>query len=303
MEKIGPIKQLIPNFVKYKQSLGYKYNNINHYYVLDKILLANNIFDLNDSKRIFEVLVENETNENRKKKNYSCLKQLYEYLKIIGYKDLYLKEYGFNTTSNFKPTILTNKQLNMFFETLDDYCNNSKNKEDYVFSVLFRLIYSCGLRITEPLNLKITDYSKENGTIYIKESKDNVTRELPLSNSMNKILKSYISSKNNNSTYLFEINNKKISYSQVSTIFKKVLDILDFKFRIHDLRHLFSITTFNNLYKQGYNEYWILYFLHIYLGHKSWKSTEHYLQFTSSHLKKAVKQFNNFYRNVGDKSE
>ena len=196
MEKIGPIKQILPNFVKYKQSLGYKYNNINHYYVLDKILLANDIFDLNDSKKIFEILVENETNENRKKKNYSCLKQLYEYLKIIGYKDLYLKEYGFNTTSNFKPTILTIKQLNIFFETLDNYCNNSKNKEDYVFSILFRLIYSCGLRIIEPLNLKITDYSKENRTIYIKESKDNVTRELPLSDSMNKILKSYISNVN-----------------------------------------------------------------------------------------------------------
>ena len=302
MEKIGPFKQILPNFQSFKKSLGYKYNNINHYYVLDKILLANNIFDLSNTKKIFEVLVEKETNENRKRKNYNCLKQLYEYLKIIGYKDLYLKEYRFNTISNFKPTILTNKQLNIFFKTLDDYCKNSKNKEDYIFSILFRLIYSCGLRISEVLTLKNTDYSTEKGTIYIKKSKDNVTREIPVSNSMNKILKSYISNKNNN-IYLFEINNQKISYNQISNIFKKILNRLDFKFRIHDLRHLFSITTFNNLYKQGHNEYWILYYLHIYLGHKNWKSTEHYLQFTSKYLKKAVKQFSDFYRNVGDINE
>lgn len=302
MEKIGPLSQYLPDFVKYKQSLGYKYNNISYYIVLDKILLANNIFDLNDSKKIFEVLVEKESNENRKKKNYSCLKQLYEYLKIIGYKDLYLEDYSFNNISNFKPTILTPKQLNIFFKTLDDYCNNSKNKEDYVFSVLFRLVYSCGLRISEPLDLKVKDYSIEKGTIYIKESKDSVTREIPLSNSMNKILKSYISNKNNN-IYLFEINNKKISYSKVSTTFKKVADKLNFKFRIHDFRHIFSVTTFNNLYKQGYTVYWILYYLHIYLGHKDWKSTEHYLQFTSKHLKKAVKQVAEFYKNVGEKNE
>ena len=176
MEKIGPFKQILPNFQSFKKSLGYKYNNINHYYVLDKILLANNIFDLSNTKKIFEVLVEKETNENRKRKNYNCLKQLYEYLKIIGYKDLYLKEYRFNKISNFKPTILTNKQLNIFFKTLDDYCKNSKNKEDYIFSILFRLIYSCGLRISEVLTLKNTDYSTEKGTIYIKKSKDNVTR-------------------------------------------------------------------------------------------------------------------------------
>ncbi len=302
MEKVGPFKQILNNFFKYKRSLGYKYNKINNYFLIDEILLKNKIYDLSDTKKIYEVLIEKETNENCKIRNYNCLKQLYKYLEIIGYKDLYLKEYKSKIVSDFKPTILTTKQLNTFFKTLDTYCKNSKEKEDYIYSIIFRLLYSSGLRISECLSLKITDYSKEKQTIFIYQSKDNVTREIPLSNSMNQILKSYISTKKNNN-YLFEINNQKISYKQVSRIFKEVLKKLNFEFRIHDLRHLFSVTTFNNLFKKKYDEYWILFYLHIYLGHKNWKSTENYLQFTSSHLKKAVNQCSRFYRNVGEKDE
>lgn len=300
MEKIGPFKQILPNFQKYKKSLGYKYSTIKKYYMLDKILSVNNIFDLSDTKRIYEILIEKEPNEKRKISNYNCLKQLYEYLHIIGYKDLYLKEYKTKIKTNFKPTILTTKQINIFFKTLDNYCKSSE--QDFIYSVLFRLLYSSGLRVSEALNLKNADYSEEKETIYIQESKDNVTRELPLSRSMSQVLKSYKLYQQNN-IYLFEINNKKITYNQTLLFFEKILTQLDFKFRIHDFRHLFSITTFNKLYNQGYNEFWILYYLHIYLGHKNWRSTEYYLQFTSKHLKKAVKQCSDFYRNVGDLNE
>ena len=300
--EIGPFKQILPKFFKYEKSLGHKYNNTNNYFLIDKILQKNKIYDLSDTKKIYEVLIKKEPNESHKIRNYNCLKQLYKYLEILGYTDLYLEEYKSKIKSNFKPTILTHKQLTTFFKTLDIYCKNSKEKEDYIYSIIFRLLYSSGLRISECLSLKITDYSKEKQTIFIYQSKDNVTRELPLSKSMNQILKSYISTKKNN-TYLFEINNQKISYQQVSRIFKEVLKKLNFKFRIHDLRHLFSVNTFNNLFKKGYDEYWILFYLHIYLGHKNWHSTVHYLQYTSSHLQKAVNQCSKFYRNVGDENE
>ena len=304
MEKLkGPFFSILPNFQKYKKSLGYKYNNINSYYALDKILAKHKIYDLSDTFQIYEILVTNEQNQNKKISNYNCLKQLYKYLKNTGYrKELYFKEFKLEYKSDFKPIILTSRQINIFFNTLDNYCKNSLNENYKVYPILFRLLYSCGLRINEALNLKSTDYSKENGTIYIFEAKENVTRELPLSNSMNKILSDYKSHQVNN-YYLFEINNNKISKNQVYTFFMKILNELNFKFRIHDIRHTYSVTIFNKLYKKGYDEFWILYYLHIYLGHKRWESTEHYLQFTSNHLKKAVKQCSTFYSKVCDDDE
>ena len=56
MEQVsGPFKDIIPNFQKYKKSLGYKYDSINNYIRLDKILKNNNINDLNDTKKIFNI--------------------------------------------------------------------------------------------------------------------------------------------------------------------------------------------------------------------------------------------------------
>ena len=47
-----PIKNILPDFINYKKSLGYKYDNTNQYYKLEKLLLKNKIYfleQLNDS--------------------------------------------------------------------------------------------------------------------------------------------------------------------------------------------------------------------------------------------------------------
>ena len=138
----GPFKDIIPNFQKYKKSLGYKYDNTYKYYRLDKILFDNNIVDLKDSKKIYEVLVTNETNLNKKNEHYSALKELYKYMKLIGYDDLYFEALYFLNTSNFEPTILTKHQLKIFFETLDSFCKKLEYPKCYIYPVLFRLLYS-----------------------------------------------------------------------------------------------------------------------------------------------------------------
>ena len=295
----GPFKDIIPNFQKYKKSLGYKYDNIYKYHRLDKILFDNNIVDLKDSKKIYEVLVTNETNLNKKNEHYLALKELYKYMKLMGYDDLYFESLYFSNTSNFEPTILTKQQLKIFFETLDSFCKTLEYPKCYIFPVLFRLLYSNGLRIKEALDLKVINYSAERMVIYIEKSKENVSRELPLENSMMEVLKEYenlIPIKNQ--TYLFELNGKKISKYQIDCIFKGVLFLLNFKFRKHDLRHTMAVTTFNNLFDKGYNEQWILYYLHIYLGHRDFKSTEYYLRYTKNRYKKMVKKVTKTYPNI-----
>lgn len=40
------IKEIIPNFINYKKSLGYKYNNTNKFYKIEELLYKNNIYIL-----------------------------------------------------------------------------------------------------------------------------------------------------------------------------------------------------------------------------------------------------------------
>ena len=48
------------------------------------------------------------------------------------------------------------------------------------------LYYGCGLRKNEALNLKVRDYNLETSSITIWKSKNNVSRIIPLSESINK---------------------------------------------------------------------------------------------------------------------
>ena len=300
MEQInGPFKDIIPNFQKYKKSLGYKYDSINNYIRLDKILKNNNIHDLSDTKKIFDILITNEENIKKKKRHYYALSQLYQFMNLIGYKNLYFEQYYFSDSSKFEPTILTSSQVKTFFKALDNYCKKIPKPECDIFPVLFRLVYSNGLRISEAQNLKVIQYSLEKQSIYIEESKENVSRELPLSKSMIEIFNQYERLINiNQQTYLFELNSKKITTYKIDKIFDEVLELLDFKFRKHDLRHTMAVTTFNNLFDKGYKEYWILYYLHIFLGHRTFESTEYYLRYTDSRYKKMLKQVSEVYPNV-----
>lgn len=301
MEKLkGPFKDIILNFQKYKKSLGYKYDNINSFKKLDKTLALNGITNLDNTKIIFDFLVTNEKNYKIKKSNYHLLSQLYNFMDLIGYKNLYFKNLYFeNNNSNFKPTILTKKQIKIFFNNLDNYCLQLSYPENYIYPVIFRLLYSSGLRISEALNLKTSDLSLKNRHIFISESKEGISRELPLSDSMFKVLEDYTKLiPISNNIYLVEINNKKISYNIIKNKFDKILENSKFHFRIHDLRHTMAITTFNNLFDKGYDEKWILYYLHFYLGHSKYKSTEKYLRYTDKRYKKLIKLISAKYPNI-----
>lgn len=286
MEKLkGPFYKIIPSFQKYKKSMGYKYNNIEAFYRLDKTLAKNDITTLDDTKIIFDILVTNESNFSKKKEHYNCLKQLYKYMKNDNNKNFYFEYYSFKTESNFIPTILNKKQVELLFKIIDNLSSTLELDYRYIFPVLFRLIYSCGLRISEVISLKYTDFARENGTITIYKSKNKTTRILPLSNSMLAIMIKYDDIINDNSrNYFFEVNHRECEYKIISSFFKLVkknMNILNL--RIHDIRHTFASTTYHLLCKKGYSEKHILTLLYIYMGHKNIKSTEYYIKFTDEY--------------------
>lgn len=307
MEKLnGPFKDIIPNFQKYKKSIGYKYDNINNYYRLDKILYQNKIYDIKDSKKIYQVAVEQQTNISLKKQNYMCLKELYDYMKIIGYKNLYFEIKYFKSQNNHIPIILSNEEIVLFFKIVDELSKNYSYEESIIYPVLFRLVYSCGLRINEALTLENKDFNTVENTIVVT-GKGRKKRLLPLSNSMANILIDYQNLKHNKTTdFLFPLSGKK--YKKVYGFFKLVREKMNkFNLRIHDLRHTFAVINFNDLYAKGNNEEYILYFIGIYMGHESFKETEDYLRYTNETYKKMISKFNKknptIFPKVGDLNE
>lgn len=308
MEKLrGPFKDILPNFFNYKKTIGYKYNNISDYKELDLFLFKKGIVNLNNTKKIFKLAVLEEKNYNRKKTRYNCLVNINEYLVNVGKKQLYLEKYYFEKNSDFVPIILSVDEAFYLIDIIDKLCKNLNNHLEYTIPVITRLLYSSGLRIQEALNLKNTDFSKEKGTIIIKNSKNNKTRVIPLSDTMLDTINKYldkISKFNYNSDYLF----LNTSYQQYSSIFKKAKFILGIsKLRIHDLRHTFCNITLNNCYKNKVDETYARYMLSIYMGHSSYDSTNYYVRNTKYNTKEIYTSSNKInkmiFKKDGDKNE
>jgi len=106
--------------------------------------------------------------------------------------------------------------------------NNLKHK------TIISLTFSTGIRVSEVCNLKITDIDSKKMVIYIKNSKNNKDRIVPLSeNILNMLRKYYILYKPNE--YLFN-GQKSLKYSH-SSCNKIVKKYIGDKYHFHQLRH------------------------------------------------------------------
>ena len=71
--------------------------------------------------------------------------------------------------------VLTDEEILEFFKIADNYRPKKKSivfmRLSMVYRILFRIIYCCGLRISEARKLKISDVDFNNGTLRISQSK------------------------------------------------------------------------------------------------------------------------------------
>lgn len=283
MQKLnGPFKDIIPLLVKMKKSNGYKYFNIYSYVELDNFLFKNNILELNDLNIIYTLAIKNEKNEYLKIRRYSALENINAIMHAMGMQEIKMEKLILKSKEKFVARILDIHEAKILFNTIDALSVRMKKKDKLLYQTIYRLIYSTGLRINEVLSLEKADYSRENGALLIKKSKNNITRNVCLSNSMQKIFNTYFDSlEYTNSNKIFNISETKIrnffSYAIISSSLEPC--------RIHDLRHTFAVNALNKLLKEN-EEYKALYYLQIFMGHSSIKSTEYYLSLTREQQKK-----------------
>jgi integrase len=93
--------------------------------------------------------------------------------------------------------------------------------------LLFRLLYCCGLRISEAINLKISDVDFENGVLLIKNSKFGKDRLIPVSAPLADMFVRYHTLFNRNHVpqdYFFR--NKKGTPLHKKTVYKIYRDLL-----------------------------------------------------------------------------
>lgn len=294
-------------FIKYKRSLGLKYEKeISRLRYIDNIL-----FDLKlKSKKItretfYELTKRNNMQGENYARQYGVTKDFCKYLISSEHKNIYYEDKKFKVINNYKPVIFTDEKIITLFKTMDKYTKEFIGKKSYrlyySYSILFRLIYACGLRVSEVVKIKIEDINFNQNTINIIDSKRHISRMIVFSTSMKKCLEDYIKLFDIQDGLLFRnMRNHIIRNNELNKYYKLILDNakLNINSHIHDLRHCFCNKAFNQMLEKGYDENVVIVYLYKYMGHKYITETEYYLHFTDYNKNKLLKTNDTFSKSL-----
>jgi len=157
---------------------------------------------------------------------------------------------------------------------------------------ILETLYSCGLRVSELINLKISNLYFESGFVKI-EGKGNKERLVPISNKAIKEINLYLSEYRRNlkictshEDFLFlNRRGKKLTREMIFTIIKSIMQLVNIHKNIspHTFRHSFA----THLVEGGAN----LRAVQEMLGHESILTTEIYTHLDRDFLKNTIIQF------------
>lgn len=282
-------------FIQEKKSVGYKFQKGSTMLKrFDTLITQNGLNERKLPKEIIMLWTEkspNETNTNRCKR-ISIARGFAEYIVRLGY-EAYIYPRSTVTINRYSyiPYIFSENEIKNILDICDRYpiYNYSPNRH-LILPLLFRMLYGCGLRISEALNLTYEDVDLEHGTLFIRNTKFGKERIVPMAVSLTKRCRVYqqklSSNKISNNFFFPSPYGGHYNYSTIYKLFRVILWEARISHtgkgpRVHDLRHTFSVHCLKKWVLNGDDLTNLLPYLSAYLGHVDLRGTQHYLRLTS----------------------
>jgi integrase len=291
----GAFKDLFQQFISYKQGLGFKYGRAAQC-CLKRLNAELNTFKLNKpvlTKAIIESLASKHGSEApaTQLKRICYLRHFASFLKEMGYKAyIYPVYYNIVYHDSFAPYIFSEQQIQAIILASDTMpFRMTSPKQHMVWPAFLRVLYGCGLRLSEALNLKVKDVSLDSGILFIEKSKNNTSRYVPMSESLITYLSQYTTNTSLDLTddgYFFPAPDKgryaiHTARYHIKRFYEKagIPRLGNGRYpRVHDIRHTYSCHALRKMQENGYDLYYSLPILSAYLGHQGIRDTEKYLR-------------------------
>lgn len=301
---VGKFKKMLEGFIKQKRSLGYKYDTerdnfrrfseyTQNYQIRNKSLSKELVLGWT-AKRKNEAV---KTWEHRT----SNVRQFALYLQSQGYEAFMPLKSHKTRRSEYIPYIFTNEEIACLFQVIDSIPPHPKSNKHESYPLLFRLLYCCGVRISEALHLKISNVDIDNGVLFIRGSKFDKDRLVPMSQPLSDMFIKYhalFNGSNLSGEYFFR--NKAgtpLTRNWAYKVYRQLLWKAQISHggrgkgpRLHDLRHTFCVHTLAKQVKDGVDMYIALPILSVYVGHKSVRATQRYLRLTAEAYPEMIEQ-------------
>jgi len=289
------LSELLDGYVKEQRAVGYKYSkSASLLRRLDGYLVKNHLTE----KRLPKELVlswtakkPNETDSNRNGR-ISIVRGFAKYMVRLGY-EAYIYPPAAVTIARYSyvPYIFTGGEIQDIFVSSDNYpVSEISPHRHLVLQLLMRMLYGCGLRISEALNLKRGDVDLENGILFIRNAKFGKERLVPMAETLTKRCRQYshdVHKSDIADNYFFP--SPYGGHYKEGTIYQLFRELLwragishsGKGPRLHDLRHTYSVHCLKNWVSEGKDLTQLLPYLSTYLGHVDLRGTQHYLRLTA----------------------
>ena len=288
---------LVEGYISEKQAVGYRFKKGTELLKrFDTFVYTRGITEKDITKQLVIDWTARKPHESLSTQSgrISLLRGLAQYMNRIGYP-AFVHPRAMVTLDRYAyiPYIFTSDEIKRIFEITDHYpLHESTPNRHLVLPLLFRLLYGCGLRISEALNLTIQDVDLKNGTLYIRNTKFNKERVLPMAESLKERCLIYCSAaqigRMGNPYFFPSPSGDHYSESTVYKLFREVLRQAGISHlgrgkgpRIHDFRHVFAVNCLKKWVLEGKDLNNCLPYLSAYLGHEDLRGSQRYLRLTA----------------------
>jgi len=297
------LAQQLEQYVIYRHKLGYAMKaSLSHLKTFDRYLKQKQAEEVLLPPSFFMGLQADLKIEPRSvNRIVASVRVFFNYLVRTGaYSQNPLKDIPFLPENDIMPYIFTPEQVNLLLSAVSARIrkvSRGKYLMDLSCYMAVVLLARCGLRISEPLRLRLNHYRFDEKTIYIEKTKFKKDRLIPLPRSAATELENYLAVRRRllgdgvNQYLLANYTGRGLNDNRVRLVFHRAIsDIgLDQPRQVignlnissptpHSMRHSFAVNTLKRVKERGKCAQNALPVLAAYMGHSEYKHTIKYLK-------------------------
>ncbi len=238
------------------------------------------------------------------------MRNFFAYLLRYGYVDHNpVLDLPSKTENAFIPFIFSPQQTEDLLQAV--LCQVRRTEKHFlidlgVYTALV-LMAGCGLRISEPLRLELTQYDPDQGTVFIHKTKFHKDRLIPLPRTVRDHLNNYLSLRKvmrPESPYLLPGFKNTLRNQQIYPVFNRAVQEIGIKAQRkvignmvfgsptpHSLRHSFAVNTLKATKERGQDPQAVLPVLSVYMGHSKYRYTALYLKVLDAKRRQGLVDF------------
>lgn len=293
----GAMAPFLTGLVQEKRTVGYIYNKeASALKRFNDFCLSKEYHQPALTKEMVMLWTQKQPHENQSNRatRISLMRVLGSYMVRMGAQAfIYPKRSEPYQESTYIPYIFTYSQLSRFFEQVDQLQANANSPfRQRIYPLLFRLLYGCGLRISEALHLTLENVNLSEGLLRIVGGKTDRDRLVPMAASLVEQCHAYRESvhvqRRSNAVFFPSPKGTFLDSGTPYTVFRECLWKSGISHegrgkgpRVHDLRHTFAVHCLKKWVIQGMDLTSTLPLLSAYMGHTGLKSTQRYLRLTA----------------------